>query len=206
MNKCATLLLITMISFACRGPVDGNTVDRKVEPSVHPDISPTSIGLSHQSDTSRPLISVRSQQIPNEASLNQPIRGVTSRELLEFAQTLIGTPYKYGSTDPLNGFDCSGFITYVFNHFNIAVPRSSVDFTNTGKEVPVQTAKEGDLILFTGTVDSIHIVGHMGIVTENVDTLRFIHSTSGKANGVTISALKNYYQKRFVKVIRVLAD
>ena len=85
------------------------------------------------------------------------------------------------------------------------MPRSSVDFTNTGKEVELQAAKEGDLILFTGTVDSIRIVGHMGIVTENVDTLKFIHSTSGKADGVTISWLNEQYKKRFVKVIRVLA-
>lgn len=40
-------------------------------------------------------------------------------ELIAFAKTVIGVPYRYGSTDPVNGFDCSGFITYVFNHFNI---------------------------------------------------------------------------------------
>ena len=83
----------------------------------------------------------------------------------------------------------------MFTHFNIAVPRSSVDFTNVGKEVDVQSAKEGDLILFTGTVDSIRTVGHMGIVTENVDTLKFIHSTLGKANGVNISAFNGHYVK-----------
>ena len=91
----------------------------------------------------------------------------------------------------------------MFNHFNIAVPRSSIDFTNVGKEIDLQTAKEGDLILFTGTVDSIRLVGHMGIITENTDTLKFIHSTSGKANGVTISPLNKHYKLRFVKVIRV---
>ena len=54
--------------------------------------------------------------------------GTTSpAEILQFAKTLIGTPYLYASTDPTNGFDCSGFITYVFNHFTIAVPRSSVE-------------------------------------------------------------------------------
>jgi len=132
--------------------------------------------------------------------------GVTSHELVEFARTLMGVPYKYASTDPSQGFDCSGFITYVFNHFNIQVPRSSVDFTNVGKEVDVRTAREGDLILFTGTVDSIRVVGHMGIITENVDTLRFIHSTSGRAYGVTVSVLGDYYKRRFVKVIRVLSD
>ena len=90
---------------------------------------------------------------------------------------------------------------YLTTHLN--VPRSSVDFTNVGKEISKASAKEGDLILFTGTIDSIRTVGHMGIVTENVDTLKFIHSTSGRANSVTISSLTAHYQRRFVKVIRV---
>lgn len=130
----------------------------------------------------------------------------TPQELVQFAKTLIGIPYKYASTDPSKGFDCSGFITYVFNHFTIDVPRSSVDFTNVGQEINRAFAKEGDLILFTGTVDSIKTVGHMGIVTQNSDTLKFIHSTSGRANGVTISKLDDHYKKRFVKVIRVFPE
>lgn len=126
------------------------------------------------------------------------------RELLDFAKTLVGTPYLYASSDPKLGFDCSGFISYVFNHFKIAVPRSSVDFTNVEAEIPKWAAKPGDLILFTGTDSSVRIVGHMGIVCENIgDTIRFIHSSSGKANGVTISPLNGYYEGRFEKVIRV---
>ena len=125
------------------------------------------------------------------------------QEIVNFAQTLIGVPYKYGSTNPAEGFDCSGFITYVFRHFNIAVPRSSIDFTNVGHEVPAANAATGDLILFTGTDSTNREVGHMGIVTENVDSLRFIHSTSGKKYGVTITPLNEYYLKRFVKVIRI---
>ncbi len=138
--------------------------------------------------------------------LNKDINSITGQQLVAYAKTLIGTPYSFASVDPAIGFDCSGFITYVFNHFQIAVPRSSVDFTNVGKTIDVSSAKEGDLILFTGTVDSVKIIGHMGIVTDNTDTLRFIHSTSGKANGVTISTLNDYYKKRFVRVARVFAE
>ncbi len=124
-------------------------------------------------------------------------------EVVAFAKTLIGVPYKYASADPKQGFDCSGFITYVFNHFKIAVPRSSIDFTNTGTTIDRNLASAGDLILFTGTDSLETTVGHMGIVTENTDSLRFIHSTSGKKYGVTITALNEYYLKRFVKVIRI---
>ena len=124
--------------------------------------------------------------------------------LVAFGKSLVGTPYLYASSDPAKGFDCSGFITYVFNHFGIAVPRSSVDFTDSGTEIPMNFASPGDLILFTGTDSTIRIVGHMGIVESNEKgNLLFLHSTSGKAYGVTISPLKGYYEARFVKVIRV---
>ena len=128
-------------------------------------------------------------------------------ELLDFSKTLTGTPYLYASTDPEKGFDCSGFITYVFNHFNISVPRSSVDFTNYGTAIAIEQAKPGDLILFTGTDSTIRTVGHMGIVESVInDKLYFIHSTSGKAKGVVITPFENYYRSRFVKVIRVFPD
>jgi cell wall-associated NlpC family hydrolase len=141
-------------------------------------------------------------------SLSLPIgvidtKGTDPQQLVNFAKTLMGVPYLYGSTDPAKGFDCSGFITYVFKHFNIAVPRSSIDFTNVGKEVSAAQAKAGDLVLFTGTDSTERFIGHMVIVVSNTDSLRFIHSTSGKKYGVTITSLNNYYQGRYVKTIRV---
>lgn len=193
MKKFTKWFLITLISLACKGTADRNSFDNKLD-------------VPDYADTVTTSIPVHSQQVSIEGNLPQVISEVTGRQLVDYAQTLIGIPYKYASSDPFEGFDCSGFITYVFNHFNIKVPRSSVDFTNIGKEVDLRSAKEGDLILFTGTVDTIRIVGHMGIVTENVDTLKFIHSTSGKANGVTLSILTDHYKQRFVKVIRVLSD
>ena len=132
------------------------------------------------------------------------VNGIFPDQLIAYAKTLIGTPYKYASTNPAEGLDCSGFITHVFNHFSIAVPRSSVDFTNYGETINEADAKPGDLILFTGTDSTVRVVGHMGIVTVNTgEEIYFIHSTSGKAYGVTITALNKYYRKRFVKIIRI---
>lgn len=131
----------------------------------------------------------------------------TPTELLEFARSLIGTPYKYACNNPSTGFDCSGFINYVFGHFNIAVPRSSVDFTNEGRTVELKEAKPGDLILFTGTDSTTRVVGHIGIVYSfDNGVLNFIHSSSGKNNGVIITPLNKYYISRFVKVIRIFAQ
>lgn len=197
--KITAFLFIVFIALACNTPAKN--------PETETVISATTV----YEDTSKPVTGADTPQLANKAkipvqNIPQIMTTVTRQELVTYAKTLIGVPYKYASTNPSDGFDCSGFITYVFNHFNIEVPRSSVDFTNVGKEVNAKDALEGDLILFTGTNDSIRIVGHMGIVTENTDTLKFIHATSGKAMGVTISDLGTYYSRRFVKVIRVFPD
>ncbi len=149
----------------------------------------------------QPLQTVK-DTIPVLAIHIKPLR---PDSLIIYAESFIGTPYKYASTDPSVGFDCSGFVTYVFNHYNITVPRSSKDFVNTGTEIPIENSKTGDLILFTGTDSTERIVGHMGIVVSNDNNgLKFIHSTSGKAYGVVITTFNKYYQGRFVKTIRVL--
>jgi cell wall-associated NlpC family hydrolase len=165
------------------------------------------VSISHLVDTA-PLISHEATQVKTYSPRTTiETKNVTPKALVEYAQTLIGTPYKYASANPKTGFDCSGFITYVFNHFDIAVPRSSVDFTNVGEEISRQEAKPGDIILFTGTDIRIRKVGHMGIVTFNSpDTLLFIHSTSGKLNSVTVTPLNDYYQSRFVKTIRIFKE
>jgi cell wall-associated NlpC family hydrolase len=131
-------------------------------------------------------------------------RKVVPDSVVAFAETLIGVKYKYGSAVKDYGFDCSGFITYVFNHFEIKVPRVSRDFTNAGYPVPIEKSKAGDLILFTGTDTVGWRVGHMGIITQNDNgKIQFIHSASGKSIGVIISGMSKYFETRFVKVIRV---
>lgn len=106
-------------------------------------------------------------------------------DLVDFAETLIGVPYQYGGTEPKTGFDCSGFIGYVFQHYDIKVPRTSVSFTNAGVTVKASDAKRGDLILFTGSDANSGKVGHMGIITDvRSDDIQFIHSFSiGKQQG-----------------------
>ncbi len=134
-------------------------------------------------------------------------KNVHPQQVVDFAKTLIGVPYKYASSDPAKGFDCSGFITYIFGHFKIIVPRSSIDFTHVGRTIPPDSAKSGDLVLFTGTDSTEKFVGHMGLVVSNQNNeLNFIHSTSGKKYGVTITSLNDYYRSRFVKTIRIFPE
>jgi cell wall-associated NlpC family hydrolase len=131
-------------------------------------------------------------------------KNVRPADVVGFAQTLIGIPYKFGSADPQQGFDCSGFITYVFQHFGIIVPRSSIDFMQVGKEVAENEQKTGDLILFTGTDSTEQFAGHIGIIVSSYNgQSSFIHSTSGKQHGVTITPFNDYYKSRYLKTIRI---
>ncbi len=131
-------------------------------------------------------------------------KSVSANELVTFSETLIGTPYLWAGTTPAKGFDCSGFIYYVFNKYKITVPRISKDYTNAGKEVSTLSSKRGDIILFTGYDINSGVVGHMGIITKNDNGyLQFIHSASSTDGGVMISEMNGYFIPRFVKVIRV---
>lgn len=133
--------------------------------------------------------------------------GTTPDELVTFAKTLKGIRYRFGSTNPEKGFDCSGFVNYVFNHFGIAIPRSSTDFTSFRGLTDLKDAKFGDLILFTGTKKHTKRAGHIGIIVSLPgEPLSFIHSTSGAANGVTETALNDYYLGRYIKTIRIFSE
>ncbi len=144
---------------------------------------------------------------PLKQGENINIGDADPEKIIRFAESLVGTPYVYGSTDPKVGFDCSGFITYVFTNFKIKVPRSSVQFTNVGRTVPIENAKRGDIALFTEPAfnnENSTKVGHMGLITSNENGLiNFIHSTSGKAMSVVVTPFSDHYKKRFVRVARI---
>ena len=136
--------------------------------------------------------------------INFDTDSILGDNLVNFAQTLIGTPYRPATSDPAVGFDCSGFVHYVFKYFNVEVPRSSGDFIDVGEKIKMEDARPGDIIVFTSPTDR-HRIGHVGIVLHNGgDDFTFIHSTSGKEYGVTITAMDDTYRRRFVQVIRVL--
>lgn len=132
---------------------------------------------------------------------------VSADEAVAFAETLRGTPYKYGSAAKEQGFDCSGFVYYVFSRYQIAVPRTSKDFTNAGQQVSNLECRRGDIVLFTGSDLNSGVVGHMGFITRNdKGVLQFIHASSGKGGGVMISTMNSYFMPRFVKIIRVFKE
>jgi hypothetical protein len=124
-------------------------------------------------------------------------------KVVNFGMGLLGTPYVAAGSSK-KGFDCSGFVYYVFNHFKIQVPRSSSEFKNFGKEIPIANVKKGDILLFLSP--TTNVIGHIGIVTNPKGMESdFIHSSSGREMKVIVTSLKKPgYTRRFVKAIRVL--
>ncbi len=140
----------------------------------------------------------------NVAPRSIQTKNLKASEVINFSLTLQGVPYQYGSAIKEKGFDCSGFVYYVFNHFKVKVPRVSRDYTNAGTLVTTLESRPGDIILFTGSDAGSGEVGHLGLVTSNNNgVIRFIHSASGKEGGVMVSSMNSYFIPRFVKVIRV---
>ncbi len=128
-----------------------------------------------------------------------------SDTLIEFAKSLLGVPYCYGGSSP-QGFDCSGFVNYVYSHFGFEVPRSTTDFAKFGTEISIDSCKRGDIILFAGRNKEKRPVGHAGIVVSLKDEpLKFIHSATSNKRGIVITAFDSYeyYKSRFVKIVRV---
>lgn len=206
-NRLAFLLGMSMAFSACVYVIeDKNPIEISSKDSLQAKAYMDSLYADSLNKIAVPADSLTADSTISEFFTGKQIdtKNVLPQQLIDYAKTLIGVPYKYASTDPRQGFDCSGFITYVFNHFGIIVPRSSIDFTEVGKPIPLETVKPGDIVLFTGTDSTEKFVGHMGLVVNQENgVVNFIHSTSGKAYGVTITPLSRYYMGRFIKAIRI---
>ena len=69
--------------------------------------------------------------------------------IIKFSRTFLGTPYRYGGSTP-RGFDCSGFMVYVFKNFSIDLPRTGTEQYHSYASVPRHNIRKGDLVFFAG--------------------------------------------------------
>jgi cell wall-associated NlpC family hydrolase len=114
--------------------------------------------------------------------------------ILETAKKHIGDRYHYGGMST-NGFDCSGFVQFVYRENGISLPRSTVDQFEKGKKIGLDDAKPGDLVFFKIYHNRI---SHVGIF---ISKSRFIHAPSwGKRVGIADMNLE-YWQKSFVGAV-----
>lgn len=117
-----------------------------------------------------------------------------SEQIISTAKEYLGTRYVYGGSTP-NGFDCSGFTSYVFNQYDISLPRTSAGMHSQAGE-SVSTPEKGDLVFFANNGR----VFHVGIYIEND---QFISATT--SYGVKIDKVNdNYWGKYYIGAKRVL--
>jgi cell wall-associated NlpC family hydrolase len=112
------------------------------------------------------------------------------------ALSLRGRPYRDGGADPA-GFDCSGFVYYVFSQHGVPVPRTVGEQFRAGRTVDPGTLEPGDLVFFTTTAPG---ASHVGM---SIGGDEFVHAPSHAGN-VRVERLSGpYWAPRFVGARRV---
>jgi peptidoglycan DL-endopeptidase CwlO len=108
------------------------------------------------------------------------------KRVVGYAKKFVGVPYVYGGSSPRSGFDCSGFVRYVYAHFGVSLPRTSYAQFGDGRRVARGGLRPGDLVFFDG-------LGHVGLYIGNG---RFIHAPH-TGTRVQVQTLAGWYSSRF---------
>ncbi|QHE53908.1 C40 family peptidase [Pontibacillus sp. HMF3514] len=109
--------------------------------------------------------------------------------MIETAKQYMGTPYVWGGDYPSQGFDCSGFLKYVFGKHDVEIPRTVATIYQEGTFV--SKPERGDLVFFETYKPG---ASHAGIYLGDG---KFVHASSSK--GVTISSMSNvYWEPRYL--------
>ncbi len=142
-------------------------------------------------------------KVSEKASKGMTRNALLRDSIVNYGMQLLNTPYVAAGCSK-DGFDCSGFVYFVYQHYKIKVPRSSIEFENFGKEIPIEKVKKGDILVFSSPTQNV--IGHIGIVVNPKGMESdFIHSSSSKEMKVMVSSLKqDGYTKRFVKAVDVI--
>jgi cell wall-associated NlpC family hydrolase len=122
--------------------------------------------------------------------------GIKSSQVTSTANKVLGVKYLYGGTTT-KGFDCSGFVGYVYKKVGVKLPRTSGAMYKTGKSVSKKNLKTGDLVFFNTSGKG---VSHNGIYIGNG---KFVHSSSSK--GVSVAKINDpyYWGSKYVGAKRV---
>ena len=143
-------------------------------------------------------------QLQDDAVVNEYQLPGLSDSLLDRGKTLLGTPYVYGGVSRKTGFDCSGFVGYVYKEeLGIKLPRTTGELLNMDAPVIARSDLEpGDLILFNDRGRGR--VTHVGIYMGDD---QFIHSSSKRSGGVRVDKLSNtYWSSSYLQAKRVLTE
>jgi len=122
-------------------------------------------------------------------------------QLIADAKYFKGGKYVWGGTTP-EGFDCSGYVQYLYKKQNIELPRTAQEQSKLGQQVDIAQLKKGDLLFFNTDKSRGLAVSHVGIYIGNGE---FIHAAS-KDKGIIISPIEGHYAQSFVVAKRLMVD
>ena len=141
--------------------------------------------------------------VPTDSVQNQEnLISQKSDDIIEYAKRFMGVPYVWGGMSP-SGFDCSGFINYVFKGFGFGLTRTSYGLAELGKTIRLSELRAGDLMFFKGRNMNTTRVGHVALVVDTTDgVIQFIHAAS---SGIRIDTFNksSYYVPRYIKSKRM---
>lgn len=161
----------------------------------------SSTKLEEQDTTSRGTTELRvPEKVETKVEETVAQTNTSGSAIVEYAKKYLGYKYVLGGTTPSGGFDCSGFVYYVFGQMEKKVSRSLSVQATTGTEVSKANLQIGDIVIFNDSSNSS--LGHVGIY---VGDSQFIHAANPK-RGVVIDYLdsrNSYYNERYVTARRV---
>ena len=143
-------------------------------------------------------------QLQEDSTLSEYKLPGLSDSLLDRGKTLLGTPYQYGGSSRKTGFDCSGFVGFVYKEeLGIKLPRTTGELLKMDAPVIARSDLEpGDLILFNDRGRGR--VTHVGIYMGDDE---FIHASSKRSGGVRVDKLSNrYWNASYLQAKRVLTE
>jgi cell wall-associated NlpC family hydrolase len=108
------------------------------------------------------------------------------------AERFVGIPYRWGGENVVDGMDCSGFVRAVYNLCGLNIPRTSRDQFKAGEPVVKEDLRDGDLVFFGSSEDTIN---HVGIY---VGGNRFVHAPKRGEEIRVTSVEESYFEKRFI--------
>jgi peptidoglycan DL-endopeptidase CwlO len=117
----------------------------------------------------------------------EPVEGDPGVQVARFAKTFIGVRYVYGGSSPRTGFDCSGLVAYVYNHFGVSLPHYTVAQFGRGRGVGRWALHPGDLVFFNG-------LGHVGIYIGHG---KFVHAPHTGARVRVASLGEGWYRSTY---------
>ena len=132
-----------------------------------------------QTTPKEPQVQDVSQKAPAQTLLTSGIT-VDSNEVTNFSKTLLGVPYVWGGTS-LDGFDCSGFVQYVYKKYEMDLSRTTYTQIKQGKSIALSDIKENDLVFFDTRASSMLTKAKSQGVSGTLDTIIINESDTGNS-------------------------